>query len=340
MTTSSVSVPAALMLSASALCACASKPVPPPQISYDAADFKPAAIEKAPERPVKIVEVPKPLPLPGQLQPDSGKVAAEKRSPEERVADANKAATQQPTRYGYINAVQVYPYAEGALYQLYAAPERVSDIALQPGEKLTAVSAGDTVRWVIGDTVSGTGDNQRTHVLVKPFAAGLTTNLVITTERRTYHLQLQSTEKTAMAAISWTYSEDQLVALRQRNARAEAASPVASNVALDNIRFRYAITGDTPPWRPARAFDDGSKVYIEFPRRIDQGEAPPLFIVGPDGGNQLVNYRVRGNYYIVDRLFAAAELRLGTKKQEVVRITRTDGKPRRTSFFVRSSRGG
>lgn len=335
----SVSVPAAvLVLSATALGACASKPVPPPEISYDAADFKAATVERVPEKPVKIVEVPKPLPLPGQLQPDPAKSTTHKRSPEERVTEANKAATQQPTKYGYINAVQVYPYAEGALYQLYAAPERVSDIALQPGEKLTAVSAGDTVRWVIGDTVSGKGDSQRTHVLVKPFAAGLTTNLVITTERRTYHLQLQSTEKTAMAAISWTYSEDQILALRQRNAQAEAVAPLASNIALDNIRFRYAISGDTPPWRPARAFDDGSKVYIEFPRRIDQGEAPPLFIVGTDGDSQLVNYRVRGNYYIVDRLFAAAELRLGTKQQQVVRISRTDGKqaPRRVPLFARS----
>ncbi|MES0155868.1 P-type conjugative transfer protein TrbG [Mesorhizobium sp. M0018] len=332
----------ALVLSTSAavISACASKPVPPPQISYDAAKFQPAAIEKAPEKPVKVVEVPKPLPLPGQLQPEPGKAAEDKRSPEERVADANKAATQQPTKYGYVNAVQVYPFAEGALYQLYAAPERVSDIALQSGEKLQSVSAGDTVRWVIGDTVSGSGDDQRTHVLVKPFAPGLATNLVITTDRRSYHLQLQSTDKTAMAAISWTYSEDQIIALRRRNSQAEAAMPVASNVALENIRFRYAITGDTPPWRPTRAFDDGSKVYIEFPGRIDQGEAPPLFIVGADGDNQLVNYRIRGNYYIVDRLFAAAELRLGAKQQQVVRITRTDGRqaPRRISLFSRSSR--
>ncbi|WP_095088680.1 P-type conjugative transfer protein TrbG [Mesorhizobium sophorae] len=342
MTNRAPSFRAVLMLSVSAavLSACASKPVPPPQISYDAADFKPTAIEKAPENQVKIVEVPKPLPLPGQLQPEPGKVVEDKRAPEERVADANKAATQQPTRYGYVNAVQVYPFADGALYQLYAAPERVVDIALQSGEKLTSVSAGDTVRWVIGDTVSGTGNNQRTHVLVKPFAPGLSTNLVITTDRRTYHLQLQSTEKTAMAAISWTYSEDQIIALRRSNAQAEAATSVASNVALDNIRFRYSITGDTPAWRPKRAFDDGSKVYIEFPGRIDQGEAPPLFIVGPDGTSQLVNYRMRGNYYIVDRLFAAAELRLGAKQQQVVRITRTDGRqpPRRMTLFPRLGR--
>jgi len=214
---------------------------------------------------------------------------------------------------------------EGALYHLYAAPEQVSDIALQVGEALIAVSAGDTVRWVIGDTISGAGEAKRVHVLVKPFAPALKTNLVITTDRRTYHLTLESTEKTSMAALSWNYPQDQMLVLKRQNQQAEAVAPIANGVALENLRFRYGISGDMPPWRPVRAFDDGAKVYIEFPARIDQGEAPPLFVVGPDGDSQLVNYRVRGNYYIVDRLFAAAELRIGNDPQRVVRIARTDG---------------
>src|SRR3546814_6945960 len=78
-----------------------------------------------------------------------------------RVDAANRAATKEPSSSGYINAVQVYPWTEGALYRLYAAPERVSDIALQPGEQLVAVSAGDTVRWIIGDTTSGAGEGAR-----------------------------------------------------------------------------------------------------------------------------------------------------------------------------------
>src|SRR3546814_5064637 len=113
--------------------------------------------------------------------------------------------------------------------------------------------------------------------------------------------------------------------LRQNERAIDAeARIVDQGLSLDRLRFRYEITGDDPPWRPVRAFDDTYKVYIEFPRRIDQGEAPPLFVVGPDGGAELVNYRVRGNYYIVDRLFAAAELRLGEAPQQVVRISRTD----------------
>ena len=102
------------------------------------------------------------------------------------------------------------------------------------------------------------------------------------------------------------------------------AAPIDAGIDVSKLRFRYALTGDNPPWRPLSAFDDGSKVYIEMPRGIAQGEAPPLFVIGPEGDGQLVNYRVRQNYYIVDRLFGAAELRLGGEHQQTVRISRTD----------------
>jgi type IV secretion system protein TrbG len=98
-------------------------------------------------------------------------------------------------------------------------------------------------------------------------------------------------------------------------------------VRLDKLNFRYRIEGDDPPWRPLRAFDDGRKVFIQMPSGLSQGEAPPLFVAGSDGRPNLVNYRVRGAYYIVDRLFGAAELRLGETPQRVVRIIRTDARP-------------
>lgn len=321
-----LSIRTTLIFSASmlALAACAGNEKPP-AISYDNGDFKPAAIQPDAPKAVAIVTVPDPAALSGQLlPPPSAHSAHDGSPPSARVEAANKAAIQEPSAHGYINAVQVYPFTEGALYRLYAAPEQVTDITLQPGETLSSVSAGDTVRWVVGDTTSGTGNGKQAHILVKPFAPGLKTNLVIMTDRRSYHLVLESTDRTAMAAISWTYPQDQLVALRQQNERADAVAPIAENVALADLKFRYAITGDTPPWRPVRAFDDGAHVYIEFPSRIDQGEAPPLFVVGPTGESELVNYRVRGNYYIVDRLFGAAELRLGKDPQQVVRIGRTD----------------
>ena len=245
------------------------------------------------------------------------------------VASANRKATAQPAAQGFINAVQVYPFADGAIFQAYAAPGSVTDIALQPGETLVAVASGDTARWVIGDTSSGDGETKRTHILVKPFAAGLTTNLVITTSRRTYHLRLASTAATAMAGISWTYPQDDLIALKRQANAARAAAPVAPGLDIAQLHFDYAISGDRPPWRPLRAFDDGRQTYIEFPAALAQGDAPPLFLLDPDGKAELVNYRLRERYYVVDRLFGAAELRLGLKKQEVVRITRIEDRKRR-----------
>jgi P-type conjugative transfer protein TrbG len=310
-----------------ALAACATEdphPAAPPA-------FKAAVVLPDPPQPVKIVTVAQLLPLPGQLQPPPAPVRPETAPPQSRVNTANRRALQEPASSGYINAIQVYPYTEGALYQLYAAPQEVSDIALQPGEALIAISAGDTVRWVVGDTSSGAGATKQVHILAKPFAAGLKTNLVITTDRRSYHLQLESTDHTYMAALSWTYPDDELIVLKEKNDAAQAAMPIDTGLALEDLNFQYRITGDDAPWKPLRAFDDGRKVYIEFAKSLTQGEAPPLFVLGEHSSSDLVNYRVRGNYYIVDQLFFAAELRLGQDDQKIVRITRVDDDRSRSS---------
>lgn len=252
---------------------------------------------------------------------------------QQTVASANRLSTVEPAANGFLNAVQVYPFAEGSIYRVITAPERVTDIALEPGETLVAVASGDTVRWVIGDTTSGSGAGKRTHVLVKPFSAGLSTNLVITTDRRSYHIALTSIAKTAMAALSWTYPQDALIALKRAAAAAESVAPVAAGIEVESLHFNYAVSGDRPSWRPLRAFDDGRQTFIEFPASLVVGEAPPIFLLDAKGEAQLVNYRVKGRFYVVDRIFDAAELRLGTKDQQIVRISRVaDGaKARRKS---------
>ena len=318
-----------LMLAASALSlqGCATKGTPPPAISLD----EPVQAKPLPEppKPVEVVEVPKVLPMPAQMKPLPASVEA-KTAPEPadeklRVSRANAEARIAPTREGYVNAIQVWPFTDGALYQVYAAPGRVTVVSLQPGEELVTVAAGDTVRWIVGDTSSGTGDALHVSVLVKPIRSGLKTNLVITTSRRTYLIELTSTERAWMASVSWEYPKDQMLALQRQAQAAQATAPINTGLSLEKIRFRYAISGGTPPWKPLRAFDDGEKVYIQFPPGIAQGELPPLFLIGAQGDGQLVNYRFRPPYYIVDRLFGAAELRLGGDKGEVVRIERTDG---------------
>jgi len=188
------------------------------------------------------------------------------------------------------------------------------------------VSAGDTVRWVVGDTVSGAIGGEQVHILVKPTKPNLSTNLVITTSKRTYYLELHSYKDTYMAAVSWRYPREALglhsAKKMKRRSASKAATTNKPSLSIEKLNFRYEIKGDHPHWRPLRAFDDGHKVFIQFPERLDQGEAPPLFVMGRKGKSQLVNYRVKGAYYIVDRLFKSAELRLGEKDQDVVKIIR------------------
>lgn len=319
------------LLAASPLVLAACSTYKPPAINYD---NKPVQAVAAPEpsAPIKVVEIPKPLPLPDQLKPLPAQVPTPAVSnPRATVAQANSAARIDPTPAGYINAVQVYPFSEGALYQVYTAPGEVTDIALEAGEQLVGsgpVAAGDTVRWVIGNTESGTGSTKRIHILLKPTQSGLTTNLVINTDRRTYHLELRAIEKTYMASVSFNYPQDELIALKAQSVAADRSAPVASGIDIGSLVFRYSIEGDNPPWKPLRAFDDGRQVFIEFPTGIAQGEMPPLWVIGPQGDGELVNYRVHGGYMIVDTLFAAAELRLGADPQQIVRIVRTDGKKR------------
>lgn len=311
-----VSLPV-LLLSASALAGCATAGAKPPIIANDDATPPVQAVSAAePPRPVEVVAIPQPLPLPGQLKRVVGAPRIpEPVDPRDRVGIANAAARVQPVKDGFLNAIQQYPYADGALYQVYTAPGQVTDIALEEGEQLAGsgpVAAGDTVRWIIGDTESGSGPTKRVHILVKPTRPDLTTNLVINTTQRTYHLELRATAATYMASVSWTYPQDQLIALRRNNAAAASSAPVASGVDVAALNFRYAVTGDDAPWKPLRAFDDGRQVFIEFPAGIAQGEMPPLFVVGSAGGGELVNYRVHGRYMVVDRLFGAAELRMAT----------------------------
>ncbi|MBY0305354.1 MAG: P-type conjugative transfer protein TrbG [Sphingomonas sp.] len=244
------------------------------------------------------------------------------------VAAATDAARVNARAAGWQGATQLFVYAPGGLYQVYAAVGQVTDIMLQEGETLSdsgAVAAGDTVRWVIGEAASGSGPGRRTHILVKPTDPGIRTNLVINTDRRTYHVELRSTPATYMASVGWSYPQDELIAVRARIEAATAVSITQVQTGIDpaGLDFAYRLKGANPPWKPVQVFDDGAKTYLLFPETIAQGELPPLFLIGEKNRAELVNYRVSGRYMVVDRLFSIAELRLGTKKQQIVRIERT-----------------
>ncbi|WP_421871822.1 P-type conjugative transfer protein TrbG [Nitratireductor rhodophyticola] len=308
------SASALLLVSALALGGCATAPKPP-QISYDA-DVPPLPNVPA----VTDDETYRPPHVPPAWTPAQGGDAAT--TPSRRIENANIAARIEPRREGYYNAIQIYPWSEGALYQVYAAVGQITNIALEPGESLTGagpIAAGDTTRWIIGDTESGSGVTRRVHVLVKPTRADITTNLVITTDRRTYMIELRAGEEPYMPAVAWAYP-------RPPASQRQSVPAAPSIPAVTARNYRYGLAGDTPPWRPVSVYDDGRRVYVEFPRGIVQGEMPPIFVIGADGEPEVINNRIHRNILIVDRLFGAAELRLGSgNRQQTVRIVRTDG---------------
>ena len=294
----------------------------------DSPAFKAAIREPDPKPPVKIVEVPKPLPLPGQLKPvpEKKEKTKDEKQPKERVADANADARIEPAKDGYINAIQVYPYTKGALYQLYAAPAQVTDIALEPGEKLVSVSAGDTVRWVVGDTTSGEGKDA---ISPHPREAD---RRGPADQPRHHHRSAHLSPGDAFLRLDLHgVGVVDLSGLRAAGPQ-EAARRGRRDGGYDRRRGHQhraapvplSAGGRCPLAAAARVRRRSTKVYIQFPSGLAQSEAPPLFVIGPDAKPALVNYRVRGTTYIVDRLFAAAELRLGTAPQRVVRIIRTD----------------
>ena len=212
------------------------------------------------------------------------------------------------------------------------APLQVCDLALQPGEIVNSVNVGDKVRWKISPAVSGSPEGRVTHLIIKPTDAGLVSSLIIETNRRTYAIKLVSTRHEWMPLVAFNYPDDmqrRWSAYRREVAFSSAASTLPSGKKLADLDFGFRLSGDDPRWRPLRVYTDGSKTFIQFPRTLGSGTAPALVALGSDGGwfssptEQMVNYRIEGDCYVVDSVLDHAELvtGVGGNQQRVV-ITR------------------
>lgn len=237
------------------------------------------------------------------------------------IARANQAARAPSRADGFVGGVQVFAWSPGRVFEIWTAPLRVTTLTLGEGETLVSKAAGDTVRWQIGEVASGAGSARRTHVLIKPLERGLETNLVLTTNRRVYLLDLRSGAADAFnAAVAWDDAgQAGKVAEPETPARVD---PVATPQGPLDARYRIEPLGRRARWTPTSVFNDGRRTFIAFSTDLQVDEAPVLFVVAPDGEAQMVNYRQQGGLFVVDRLFDRAELRLGDRRPQVVRIRR------------------
>lgn len=236
--------------------------------------------------------------------------------------------------------VQPVAGADGTVRFLFGAQQpsvvcavlQVCDIELQAGEQVNSIHLGDAARWTVEPAITGQGPSEIQHLVIKPMDVGLETSLIVTTDRRTYHLRLRSHRSAFMPRVGFTYPEEALAqwdALKQRASQARSHSTLASTGEyLGNLSFAYEVTG-AARWKPVRVYNDGRKTIIEMPRALQHTEAPALLVVRKDGGlfqgeeTGLVNYRVQGDRYIVDAVFDKAVLVAGVgRHQDRVTITR------------------
>jgi len=224
----------------------------------------------------------------------------------------------------------VYTYGAG-LPIVVCAPLHVCMVELEPGEKIIGEPhIGDSVRWEIAPTASGSGPDATPILVIKPRISGLDTTMVVPTDRRAYYIRLQSKPAEYVARVAFTYPEDLnrqwqvFLAKQNEQEQREKAQRVAElpNNAIENLYWKYAIKGGSSSTQPVHVMDDGLKTYIQMPQEAIHRELPVLVVKTADG-SEMVNYRVKDNIYIVDRLFDRAALLLGVgKHQTKVEIVR------------------
>jgi len=215
--------------------------------------------------------------------------------------------------------------------RIIVAPLRITDIKFQKGEKILDVQLGDTTRWMTSPSISGEKENQVSHLLLKTTDVGLETTLFVSTNRRTYHMNLFSRRYEYMPIVDFKYRDEinkkwekyhnyfnKQERIKKESKRLKVTSHLSKNI--NNLDFDYRITGNAS-WKPTRIYNDGIKTYIQMPKSMLYNEAPIFLVLDRNNNNQLVNYRLKENTYIVDKLFKKGMLIIGVgDNQEKIRI--------------------
>jgi type IV secretion system protein VirB9 len=182
-------------------------------------------------------------------------------------------------------------------------------------------------------SLSGEGENQVSHLLLKTTDVGLETTLFISTNRRTYHMNLFSRKHEYMPIVAFKYKDEinkkwesynnhfeKQEQVKKASTQLQVSSKISKN--MNNLDFDYNIKGDAS-WKPTRVYNDGIKTYIQMPKSMLFNEAPIFMVLDQSNNNQLVNYRLKENNYIVDKLFNKGILIIGVgDDQEKISIER------------------
>ncbi|MSS62133.1 TrbG/VirB9 family P-type conjugative transfer protein [Fusobacterium sp. FSA-380-WT-2B] len=205
-----------------------------------------------------------------------------------------------------------FVYNDNSMYTIYCRVNYLTSIFLNPDEELIGTSGGDTTRWSRKETITGTEDGKRILILVKPHTIGVKTNLVISTNKRTYQVQLISDKALYNPIVKWSYPQTEFLNMQEYREREENTTVLPTD-----LNYNYTINTNKYEFTPLQIFDDGKKTYIVF--RENMQELPVFYILEDRKELLITNNRFKKNVMIIDRLFQKAELRIGKKK---IRITK------------------
>jgi type IV secretion system protein VirB9 len=250
---------------------------------------------------------------------------------------AGEAAVQLSTQKSiqvplkFINGKMYYPWDETFTYEIHTQPYRTTDIQLEPGEQVLELPfLSEEKVWEIGAGVSRKNGQDLQHFFVKPTYAGLTTNMIIITDRRVYHLLLKSFRDRWMVMVQWEYPPAMPFTIKNE-AMNRRVSELTSDGLLVNpefLSFDYKMTYSLfkkPLWLPRRVYDDGRKTYIELDEKLLHTETPVMF----NHRNERINYRVRKNLVIIDELIEKLTVRRGGEKVTITKKKYAPPKPAR-----------
>lgn len=212
----------------------------------------------------------------------------------------------------------VYYYG-ASLPSVVCSPLKTCDIQLEAGEQLvkTGINTGDSVRWKITPTLSGSGDNAVTHIIVKPSDVGLETSLMLTTNRRSYMFKLVSRQSDWMPVVRFDYPDTintALSSLYAKRTSAQAEKQLGNGLNIDNLDFNYRVDGQAA-FTPVRVYNNSIKTILEMPRSVATGKLPSLLVVNA-GRRELINYRYNKGKFIVDGLPKEIVLVIGAGKYQ------------------------
>lgn len=262
------------------------------------------------EKTVIYIDRPVYFPVEEVKQPVKGKEAA---------LSSLEAAIQKPWKY--TGGTMFYDFQDNFVYEIYCQPYRITDLALEPGEQvLENPFLSESQVWQIGAGVSRKQGQDVQHFYLKPDMSGLTTSMIVITDRRVYHLLLKSFRDYHMAMVEFEYPNTMPYTVKKdaMNAQNAAYANDMNKVDAKFLSFDYKMSYSLfkkPVWLPKRVYDDGRKTYIQLDETVLHTESPVLF----NKRNQRINYRVDKNLIIIDELTEKLTLRLGKEKVTITK---------------------